>query len=302
MKPLLAIIIPAYKANYLSRTLDSIANQTIRDFTLYIGDDNSPNNIKSIVDKYSSKINIVYHRFTDNLGGKDLVAQWDRCVKLSTTEELIWFFSDDDIMPIDGVERVLSAVKEKGLSNRFLRFPLAIIDQNDNIIDSNRIQPKIISNFQFMLDKLEGSIKSAACEHVFSRDIYNRSCGFVSFPMAWCSDDATWIKFSHNTGVETLPGNPVCWRNAEDVNISNSSNYNSQKIDATSQFIEWLHSYFGVQLKNKEFYRALRKYLRIILKVSLRREYTNHQLLTLCKSIAKINTAFAIYIYLKNFR
>lgn len=70
----LAIIIPAYKSKFLSEALDSIAAQTCKNFTLYIGDDCSPNNIKEIVEQYNDKINIVYQRFNSNLGSKDLVA------------------------------------------------------------------------------------------------------------------------------------------------------------------------------------------------------------------------------------
>jgi glycosyltransferase involved in cell wall biosynthesis len=47
----LAIIIPAYKITFLDEALNSIANQTCLDFTVYIGDDASPHNIESIVKK-----------------------------------------------------------------------------------------------------------------------------------------------------------------------------------------------------------------------------------------------------------
>ena len=38
----IAIIIPAFKAFYLEQTLQSFVNQTNKNFTIYIGDDNSP--------------------------------------------------------------------------------------------------------------------------------------------------------------------------------------------------------------------------------------------------------------------
>jgi len=53
----LAIVIPAYKSTFLAAALDSIAAQTCKDFTLYIGDDCSPNNLGEIVDRYMDKIN-----------------------------------------------------------------------------------------------------------------------------------------------------------------------------------------------------------------------------------------------------
>ena len=46
-------------------------------------------------------MNIVYRRFDTNLGGVDLPGHWDRCIALAK-EPVVWFFSDDDLMPQDG--------------------------------------------------------------------------------------------------------------------------------------------------------------------------------------------------------
>lgn len=78
----LAIVIPAYKDMYFDKTLLSIANQTCKEFTVYIGNDASPHDLKSIVNLYKDQIDIVYKNFDENIGGKDLVAQWERCIDL----------------------------------------------------------------------------------------------------------------------------------------------------------------------------------------------------------------------------
>ena len=85
----LAIVIPTYKATFLPAALDSIAAQTCKDFTLYVGDDCSPEPIGDIVEQYRDKIDLVYQRFDTNLGGKDLVAQWERCIAMSSRNRLI---------------------------------------------------------------------------------------------------------------------------------------------------------------------------------------------------------------------
>ena len=107
----LAIIIPAYKATFLPAALDSIAMQTCKDFTLYVGDDCSPEPIGSIVEQYKDKVNLVYQRFDTNLGGKDLVAQWERCIAMSHNEPYIWLFSDDDVMEPSCVEELLKQIE-----------------------------------------------------------------------------------------------------------------------------------------------------------------------------------------------
>ena len=54
----LAIVIPAYKAKFLPKTLDSIAAQTDKRFCVYIGDDCSPEDIGSIVEPYKGKFGL----------------------------------------------------------------------------------------------------------------------------------------------------------------------------------------------------------------------------------------------------
>lgn len=65
----MAIVIPAYKGRFLKETLDSIAVQAHKDeFVLYIGDDASPERLDKIVESYQNKVNLVYHRFSENMG------------------------------------------------------------------------------------------------------------------------------------------------------------------------------------------------------------------------------------------
>ena len=222
----MAIVIPAYKGRFLKETLDSIAVQAHKDeFVLYIGDDASPERLDKIVESYQNKVNLVYHRFSENMGGKDLVAHWERCIQLSA-EPFIWLFSDDDLMPADGVERVMEALsRPHHQRGYFFRFPLAVIDGEN---------------------KLQGKIDSAAVEYVFSREIWQSAGGFVHFPMAWCSDDATWAAFArHAGGVISLPGQPVCWRNVEGANISNSAGHDKDKLHATILFLRWMRNMFS---------------------------------------------------------
>ena len=52
----LAIIIPAYKAEYLEQTLKSIAGQSDKRFKVYIGDDCSPYRLKNIIEKLQKQL------------------------------------------------------------------------------------------------------------------------------------------------------------------------------------------------------------------------------------------------------
>ena len=51
----IAIVIPAYRAADIHKTLQSLAYQTDRNFTVYIGDDCSADDIKGIADDFDPK-------------------------------------------------------------------------------------------------------------------------------------------------------------------------------------------------------------------------------------------------------
>lgn len=297
MNKKLAIVIPAYKACFFQDVLDSIAKQSNRDFTLYIGDDASPDDLKSIVAEYEKYIDIKYFRFENNLGRGDLVAHWERCISLSS-EPLIWFFSDDDLMPYDGVERILKALQTYGESNVIFRFPLSIVDASGSLKYSNPpFERERISDYDFLLDKLSCRVSSAACEYVFSRDVWERTGGFVKFPVAWCSDDATWAKFASSTnGIISLPGNPVSWRNAEEKNISNSTCFDREKLEATGLFLEWIERNYGCFLQDPKLRHALKIYVNVILTFSVRHNYCFNDLIRLCLVLKRFSSKIAIQV------
>lgn len=297
----IAIIVPAYKSRFLRRALDSMAAQTCRDFTVYVGDDASPEPLEPIVRAYERKLPVVYHRFDENLGGRDLTSHWERCITLSC-EPLVWLFSDDDLMPADGVERVLEAASLHGTTKVFFRLPLIVVDANGRQKLTNPPLPAgKTSDYTFLLDKLCGRISSAAIEYVFSRDVWQESGGFVKFPLAWCSDDATWARFARYAGgMIAVPGAPVCWRNAEGENISNSSRFDREKLHATTLFIEWIAQNYNSRKGDGKLAEALKRYAHTILHCSVRGHYGLTELMRLCAALAKISPAAAKDVCLRH--
>ena len=288
MKNKLAIVIPAYKACFFREVLDSLAKQSRRDFTVYIGDDASPDDLESIVSDYKDQLDIFYFRFEQN---------WERCIELSD-EPLIWLFSDDDLMPSDAVERVMKTWKKSGECDAVFRFPLAIVDSYGKLKYINPpFETERISGYDFLLDKLSGKISSAACEYVFTRDVWKKTGGFVRFPLAWCSDDATWAKFADYTaGIISLPGTPVYWRNAENKNISNSMRFDGEKLKATGLFLKWIGMNYRLNLRESRFQDALVTYVNVILECSVRGNYTLKDLFSLYAILRKLSPTMALRV------
>lgn len=247
----LAIIIPAYKAMYLESTLNSFVSQTESNFNIYIGDDNSPEDIYSIVEKFRHKLNIEYIKFEENIGSKSLTKQWERCVEMSN-EEWIWLFSDDDIASPYCVEVFYKTVNN---DSKFYKFHTSIIDGKGIDIRSDRKPVNKVGNYITSQDYIDKRLdargfRSFAVEYIFHRSLYDR-LKFVDFPMAWASDDGSWLIYSlQNSKIITILDEKVFWRlSSSNISSKNSDDIMvSKKIIASINFINWLRPYNSIDL------------------------------------------------------
>lgn len=256
MKKPLAIVIPAYKLKYFEEALNSIASQTNKNFTLYIGDDNSPEDIYSIVQQYNNKINIIYKKFDQNIGSDSIAKHWKRCIDMTAGEEWIWLFSDDDVMSENCVDAFMKGIEKTKSHYDVYRFNCSIIDGGGNKLTENSIYPEIQTSFEFLISRLTYTNHSYIVNYIFTRDIYLKYNGFVDFKAAWAADDATWILFGQDKKIFTLDEGEIKWRQSA-INISGNRNdlVNRQnKYKGTEQFIEWLYNWVlqnNVRLDNK---------------------------------------------------
>ena len=242
----LAIIIPAYKATFLPAALDSIAMQTCKEFTLYVGDDCSPEPIGSIVEQYKDKVNLVYQRFDTNLGGKDLVAQWERCIAMSKEEPYIWLFSDDDVMEPNCVEELLRQIENTEGYYDVYHFNVDIINERGAFKKRKQDYPAVLPAYRFYRGKNSGRLTAFVVENVFSRKVYEQMDGFPKYDLAWGSDVAAWIVFSGRKGMCTVPNARVCWRqSSQNITPDYSPQIAERKLRAQMELLNWAYQYFA---------------------------------------------------------
>ncbi len=234
----LAIVIPAYKTKYLDAALASIAAQTNKSFKVYICDDGSKEDIKSIANKYIDQLNIQYHRFDDNAGSYNLVKHWNRSVELAN-EEWIWLFSDDDIMSAGCVQAFFDALDITNKQHSVYRFNIEMIDAEGNVICVKDPHPISESGYDFLLRRLQSKSLSAAVEYIFKKDVFVQNNGFVNFPLAYCSDDASWIEFAGDGFIYTIQSEKIYWRSSG-INISSVRGLQDKKVDALLKFVTYI--------------------------------------------------------------
>ena len=94
--PLVSLCIPAYnRARFLGSALDSLLNQTFKDFEIIVVDDCSPDNIKDVVSKYDDP-RIRYYRNETNLG---VPSNYNKVFSLARGEFVCLFGDHDEADP-----------------------------------------------------------------------------------------------------------------------------------------------------------------------------------------------------------
>jgi glycosyl transferase family 2 len=209
--PILAIIIPAYKGRHLAHTLDSFAAQTDRRFRIYVGDDGSPDDIAAIVAPFRGRLDLIYRRFSENVGRRSLAQHWDRTIRLGN-EPWLWLFSDDDIVSPDCVKIFLQRISLDDQTNALLRFQVRGIDIEGRPTDAVTAYPAFETWEDYTRRLLQPATWIILQNVIFRRSIYFAEGGFDDFPSGFGTDLIAWAKFGRLGGLETLPAGCVFYR------------------------------------------------------------------------------------------
>ena len=243
----LAIIIPYYKITFFEECLNSIAEQTNKNFNIYIGNDNSPNDPVYIINRYIDKLSIVYKKFEENLGKDNLVKQWDRCIEMSQNEEWIMILGDDDTLENNVVEEFYNNLPRKEDNIQLIRLASRMINENGEATSKIYYNPEKELAKDFFFRCLDGDARCTLTEHIFTRKTYNKN-KFKNFPVGFGSDNVAWLEFSDMKYVKAI--------NSTSANIRMSGENISGIQDRTIGFkrVEAYHLYYKYIIENLHCY------------------------------------------------
>jgi len=235
----LAIIIPAYKGSFLKQALESISAQTNKDFAVYIGNDDSPEDLETIIKEFEKDLPIQYQKFEKNIGKESLIKSWERCVALSHNESWIWLFADDDEMSSECVE---AFYKMNPRTENVYRFNMTMKVDQEKLLESTKY-PASEQPREFLASRLAYRYDSAMSNVIFSRNSYEKFGGFVEFPLAWGSDDASILEFARFGLIVTIPAGNVSWRQSDqNISANMTNDMLIAKFHAREQYLKWILS------------------------------------------------------------
>jgi len=232
--PLFSFVMPAYKAEFLKESIDSILGQTYANLELIVVDDCSPLALEGIVRRYSDE-RVTYCSNEENIGGRDLIAQWNHCLSYAKGEWVI-LATDDDIYESTFLETFLKMHSEHPDVDLF-RGRICWIDEKSDITYIERCYERCLSPVHFFYEMMDG-MKGGIPQYIFRRATLIKKAGFVNFPKAWGSDDATAIMMSEN-GV-LFSEQPLVSFRWSGHNISTMGKYGLEKVQARIQYSKWM--------------------------------------------------------------
>lgn len=234
--PKVSFILPAYKRRYLRESIASILGQSCSDFEVVVVDDCSPEDLKSVVNEFHDE-RLTYHRNEVNIGGKDLVAAWNHAMEYARGEWCV-LASDDDVWLPDCLKQLLRLVEKYPHCDLF-HARCACIDANGKWIDIAPTRREFESQIEMAYERGVRNSCQQAPDFMFRTDAWRRIGGFVNFPVAWYTDDATWISLAKNGCAHTADVT-FCFRHSG-INLSSCQDaLVIRKVEAGSLFLEWM--------------------------------------------------------------
>lgn len=256
----LGVVIPLYRQTYLETLLQDLSNQTDKNFALTIVSDGPMEEPSPEVLRLFTHLGANVIKFENPLGREDPSLSWARAVAESN-EEWVWLIGDDDRVGPRCVEEFRSTLKNLDPEIKLCRFPVGILSGTQVLRknrNSSRIRP-VLTPKSFLQKRLWGRDLSFASEYVFEYKSFVATGGFVHFPFAWCSDDATWLRLSCPKGIYQLggPETEVLWRGGDGNTSSKQKTHSEVFALAELMFVDWLVAESPLQADVKDrFVRA----------------------------------------------
>lgn len=179
-EPLVSIITPSYNAErYIEDTINSVLKQSYSNFEMLIVDDNSTDNTRKIVEKYSKQDKRIKLFILSEKGGASEAR--NKALK-EAKGKYIAFLDSDDLWKPEKLEKQINFMEENNIYFSYTDYEY--MDSNGNLLGKKRVSPKKVSYFKMLLGDTIGCLTV----------VYNASkVGKINIPrLAKRNDYAIW--------------------------------------------------------------------------------------------------------------
>ena len=230
--PLVSIIVPNYNyARYLGQRMESILNQTYKNFEVIILDDCSTDNSASVIEKYANHPKVSKVIINEKNSGSPFV-QWEKGIS-EAAGEIIWIAESDDTCSLDFLETLVPHYVANEAVLAFCHSEL--VDENGKKLRENHQMKNVTSDLS--MDGKEFISRYLG----FANEVQNASCAIFSKKTALeidkqymnykgAGDWLFWINLAEK-GI-------VCYASATCNNYRLHSNTTSKVVKSGLEFHE----------------------------------------------------------------
>lgn len=201
---MVAILLSTYNGEkYLESQIDSICNQTFKDWELYIRDDGSTDETIAIIENYSIKHDKIFF-INDELSNLGPACSFLKLLK-EIDSDYYMFCDQDDIWLPNKIEMMIDKIKNLELTNRdkpiLICSDLTVVDNNLKVINDSfwnysNITPKIIIQKYICVSNCV-----TGCTTLFNNLTKNFSLGFSSSTVITMHDYWVALCVFSNDGI-----------------------------------------------------------------------------------------------------
>lgn len=248
---LYSILIPSYKKKYFEDCLKSIFNQTYQNYEVIIVDDASPEDLKSVVDKFQDE-RIKYYRNDKNCGALNVVDNWNKCLSYATGDYVICMGDDDKLLP-NALEEYTKLIEKYPYVDVFHGWT-EVIDENSDVINLLDTRPEWESVYSLMWQRWNVRQQFIG-DFLFKTTTLRKNGGFYKQPLAWGSDDITAYINAKENGVANTQVLVFQYRQTS-ITLSSISN-GKIKLEALEKEKLWTEQFLSQSSVKEDLDRLL---------------------------------------------
>jgi len=235
---LFSIGIPAYKSTFLEECIQSVLSQTYTLFELIIVNDDSPEPIDEIVRLFSDD-RIKYVTNPSNIGARNVVDNWNKCLEHARGEFFV-LLGDDDRLEPDFLEVFVQLI-QKFPNLDVYHCRSKIINESSQVIGYTYSCPEFESVYENIWHRMRYLRLQYVSDYMYRTEALKWNGGYYKLPLAWISDDISAYRVMGEKGVAHTQKPVFCYRrNAQ--TISNTGN-TLFKLEAVVGEEQWLKGF-----------------------------------------------------------